>query len=243
MKTRALKALATAGVITVTSIALILPVAPASAIIVFDPTNYAKNLLTAERALQQVNNQIRSLQNEATMLTNEAKNLTTFNFPELQQLTSTLQQINTLMGQAQNISFHIGDLSSQFARLFPGEGGAATTSSMQLLEAKARVDGVLAAYRQTMAAQSQIAGNISNDTATLSTLSSRSQSAQGALQVGQATNQLLALTAKQQFQIEQMMATQYRAQATEAAANAQAAIDAQAATIRFLGSGSAYTPH
>ncbi|WP_298687415.1 P-type conjugative transfer protein TrbJ [uncultured Sphingomonas sp.] len=228
--------------LVISTAGIIGPATPASAIIVFDPTNYAKNLLTAERALQQVNNQIRSLQNEATMLTNEAKNLTTFNFPELQQLTSTLQQINTLMGQAQNISFHIGDLSAQFTRLFPGETSTPSSSTMQALEAKARVDGVLAAYRETMAAQSQIAGNVSADAATLSSLTSRSQNAEGALQVGQATNQLLALTAKQQFQIQQMMATQYRAEATEAATKAQSSIDAQAATARFLGSGSAYTP-
>jgi len=239
---RSLRITAALSILAISTAGIVGPATPASAIIVFDPTNYAKNLLTAERALSQVNNQIRSLQNEATMLTNEAKNLTTFNFPELQQLTSTLQQINTLMGQAQNISFHIGDLSTQFTRLFPGEGGAASSSSMQALEAKARVDGVLAAYRETMAAQSQIADNVSADAATLSSLSSRSQSAEGALQVSQATNQLLALTAKQQFQIQQMMAAQYRAEATEAATKAQALIDAQAATTRFLGSGSAYTP-
>jgi P-type conjugative transfer protein TrbJ len=101
---------------------------------------------------------------------------------------------------------------------------------------------VMAAYRQTMAAQNQIAENVASDATTLATLSSRSQSSQGALQVAQATNQLLALTAKQQFQIQQMMATQYRAEATDAAARAQASIDAQAATKAFLGSGSAYTP-
>lgn len=230
------------SVLAISSLCIIGPATPASAIIVFDPTNYAKNLLTAERALQQVNNQIRSLQNEATMLTNQAKNLTTFSFPELQQLTSTLQQIDTLMGQAQGISFHIGDLSAQFARLFPGVGGAASTTDMRVANAQARIDGVLAAYRETMAAQSQIAGNVSADVATLSSLSARSQSAEGALQVGQATNQLLALTAKQQLQIQQMMAAQYRAEATEAATRAQAAIDAQAATKKFLGSGSAYTP-
>jgi P-type conjugative transfer protein TrbJ len=230
------------SVLAISTVCIIAPATPVSAIIVFDPTNYAKNLLTAERALQQVTNQIRSLQNEATMLTNQAKNLTTFNFPELQQLTSTLQQIDTLMGQAQGISFHIGDLSSQFSRLFPGQGGTAATTDMRVANAQARVDGVLAAYRETMAAQSQIAGNVNADAATLSSLSARSQSAQGALQVGQATNQLLALTAKQQFQIQQMMATQYRAEATEAAARAQATIDARAATTKFLGSGSAYTP-
>jgi type IV secretion system protein TrbJ len=221
---------------------MLVPATPAQAIIVFDPTNYAKNLLTAERALQQVNNQIRQLQNQAVELTDLAKNLTTFNFPELQQITGTLQQIDQLMAQARGISFRIGDLDAQFTRLFPGLGGTATTTDMQVLNARARIDGVLAAYRETMAAQSQIAGDVSADSATLATLSSRSQSAEGALQVGQATNQLLALTAKQQFQIQQMMAAQYRAEATDAASKAQASIDAQAATQAFLGSGSAYTP-
>ena len=43
--------------------------------IVYDPTNYAQNVLTAARTLQQVNQQITQLQNEATMLINQARNL------------------------------------------------------------------------------------------------------------------------------------------------------------------------
>jgi len=36
-------------------------------LVVFDPNNYAQNVLTAARALQQINNQIASLQNQAQM--------------------------------------------------------------------------------------------------------------------------------------------------------------------------------
>jgi conjugal transfer/entry exclusion protein len=43
--------------------------------IVYDPTNYAQNVLTAARTLEQINNQITSLQNEAQMLINQARNL------------------------------------------------------------------------------------------------------------------------------------------------------------------------
>jgi P-type conjugative transfer protein TrbJ len=209
---------------------------------VFDSGNFGQNLLTAERTLTQINNQIKALQNQATMLSNMARNLTTFNFPELQQITSTLQKIDTLMGQAQGISFKVSQLDAQFTRLFPGQAGTTATTGQQLANAKARLDTVMAAYRQTMAAQSQIAENVTTDATTLATLSDRSQSSQGTLQVAQATNQLLALAAKQQFQIQQMMASQYRAEATDASAHAQASIDAQAATKTFLGSGSAYTP-
>src|SRR3546814_15675516 len=72
---------------------------------VFDPSNYSQNLLTAARTLQQVNNQIQSLQNEATMLINQAKNLSRIDFPQLQAITQNLQQIDRLMGQAQAIRF------------------------------------------------------------------------------------------------------------------------------------------
>ena len=45
--------------------------------VVYDPTNYSQNILTAARTLTQINNQIKSLQNEATTLINQASNLTT----------------------------------------------------------------------------------------------------------------------------------------------------------------------
>ena len=43
--------------------------------IVYDPTNYAQNVLTAARSLQQINNQIQQIQQQATSLINEARNL------------------------------------------------------------------------------------------------------------------------------------------------------------------------
>ncbi len=43
--------------------------------LVFDPNNYVQNVLTAARELEQINNQVLSLQNEAQMLINQAKNL------------------------------------------------------------------------------------------------------------------------------------------------------------------------
>ncbi|MFX4424033.1 DUF4141 domain-containing protein, partial [Acinetobacter baumannii] len=43
--------------------------------IVFDPTTYAQNILTAARELQQVNNEIQMLENQATSLINQARNL------------------------------------------------------------------------------------------------------------------------------------------------------------------------
>jgi P-type conjugative transfer protein TrbJ len=218
------------------------PEPAAAQLTVFDPSNYAQNLLTAARALSQINNQIQSRQNEATMLSNMAKNLSRIDFPELQQLNQTLGQIDRLMGQAQGIDFRVDQLDAQFRRLFPQGADQALTSSARVTDAKARLDAAMAAFRQTMAIQAQVVGNIQSDGAALSAIVARSQGAEGALQAAQATNQLLALAAKQQFQIQNLLAAQYRAEAVEQARRLQAESDARAATKRFLGSGSAYTP-
>src|SRR3546814_11933727 len=80
----------------------------------------------------------------------------------------------------------------------------------------------------------------SSDVCSSDLIVARSQGAEGSLQAQQATNQLLALTAKQQFQLQHMMAAQFRSEAVEQARRATQAAEARAATKRFLGSGSAY---
>lgn len=225
------------------AVTLIVPSAPAHAqFTVFDPSNYSQNLLTAARTLQQVNNQIRSLQNQAQSLMNQAKNLTTIGFPEIQAITSTLQQIDQLMGQAQGIQFRVDGLDQQFRQLFPQNFNQAMTMNSQVVAARTRLDTEMAAYKQTMGVQAKVVENVQADAQTLNGIVSRSQGAEGALQAQQATNQLLALTAKQQFQIQNLMAAQYRAEAMEAARRAQAEAEGRAATTKFLGTGTAYTP-
>jgi P-type conjugative transfer protein TrbJ len=209
---------------------------------VFDPGNYSQNILTAARTLQQVNNQIQSLQNQATMLINQAKNLSRIDFPQLQAITQTLQQIDRLMGQAQAIKFQVSGLDQQFSQLYPSDFGQALRTNQQVIGARSRLDASMDAYKHTMTVQAQVVENVSADAQTLSDIVSRSQGAEGSLQAQQATNQLLALTAKQQFQIQTLMAAQYRADATEAARRVQAEQEARTATQKFLGSGHAYTP-
>lgn len=209
---------------------------------VFDPSNYSQNILTAARTLQQINNQITMLQNQAQSLINQAKNLSTVSFPELSAIGQTLTQVNQLMAQAQSIEFKVAHVDSQFKAMFPTSFNQALTNSQQVTAARARLSSSMAAFQQTMTVQAQITENIASDTVNLSALSNRSQSAQGALQATQATNQLLALIAKQQLQLQTMMAAQFRAEAIDRANRTQSQSDAQGATAKFLGSGTAYTP-
>jgi P-type conjugative transfer protein TrbJ len=223
------------------TMALIAP-SPAQAIPVFDASNYAQNVLTAARTLQQINQQIESLQNEAQMLANQARNLETINFPELDMLRQKLQDIDRLMGEAQGIDFQIDTLDQRFRQLFPDAFDEALDSNTRIANARARLDAAMAGFRQAMGVQSQIVANVQEDAQALDAIVARSQGAQGSLQVSQATNQLLALTAKQQFQLQQLMAAQFRSEAVESARRVQESAEARAATRRFLGTGRAYTP-
>ena len=65
---KSLRQLAAVSLIAIA--ALQVPKQAAAQWIVFDPNNYVQNVLTAARELQQITNQITSLQNEAQMLIN-----------------------------------------------------------------------------------------------------------------------------------------------------------------------------
>src|SRR6187549_2318618 len=110
---------------------------PSSAqLIVFDPNNYAQNVLTAARALQQINNQITSLQNQAQMLINQAKNLASLPYSSLQQLEQSIQRTQQLLGQAQRITYDIKQIDRAFSTTY---APASTSESDQALIANAQM--------------------------------------------------------------------------------------------------------
>jgi P-type conjugative transfer protein TrbJ len=212
-----------------------IPIAPAAAqMAVFDGTNYAQNLLQAARALEAVNNQIKSLQNEAGMLRNMATNLKTLSFPQLSKLTSAMGEIDQLMAQAQGIQFRVAGLDAQVKGLFPGALTQALSGDQRVAQARAQLDAATAAFKQAMNVQAQVAENVQADAGTLSELAASSQGSVGALQVGQAANQLMALSVKQQLQLQSLVASEYRASAIDRARRAQAEEDGRATTQRFL---------
>jgi P-type conjugative transfer protein TrbJ len=228
----ALAAAATLGVGT----SVIIPSAPlfASGLPVFDAANYAQSLVQAARTLDQVNNQIRSLQNEASMLQGMAKNLETLDFPQLRQISSAMEQINQLMSQADGIQYRVQGLDQQVRTLFPGAVQQALTGDQRIASARARLDAATAAYREAMSVQATVAENVKADASVLGELAASSQGAAGALQVGQAANQLMALSIKQQLQLQDLMTAEFREAAIDRARRAQTEEEGRAATRRFI---------
>lgn len=209
---------------------------------VFDVANYSQNLLTAARELQQIDNQIQQLQNEATMLLNQGRNLTSLNYNSLSQLLATLASTNQLITQAQGLTFNVAQSQATFDRLYPLSYGAGTSHARMVQDAQARWQTSVQALQTATQMQSQAAQNLLSDQNVVSRLVTYSQGAVGALQTSQATNQLLALIARQAIQAQQLKVSQDRAAALDQARAAADEAQAEQVRSRFIGNGPQYTP-
>src|SRR5258708_93845 len=99
--------------------------------VLYDPSNYAQNVLQAARALQQINNQITSLQNQTQMLLNQVKNLTSLPYSALQTIDQSIVRTQQLLNQAQRIAYDINQIDQAFTRSYP-QSYPVSTSSQQL---------------------------------------------------------------------------------------------------------------
>lgn len=215
---------------------------PANAIIVFDPSNFVENSLTAARSLEEINNQLLQLQNEATMLVNEARNLTKLPFNIVGQLQATLALTTQLIAQAQGIAYQLAQARAQFARFYPAAYGPGTSGATMAADALQRWTHSLQALQTTIGMQAQAAQNLASDENSLAILVQQSQGAIGILQAAQATNQLLALQSRQSIQEQQLRLTQDRSAALEEARSVAAEARSREVRRRFLGAGTQYTP-
>ncbi|WP_315806795.1 MULTISPECIES: P-type conjugative transfer protein TrbJ [unclassified Bradyrhizobium] len=232
---RRLGLLAAAGTVTLILGATV----PARALIVFDPNNYVQNVLTAARELEQINNQITSLQNEAQMLINQAKNLANLPYSSLQQLQLSIQRTQQLLAQAQRIAYDVQQIDRAFSTSY-----APVTSSQSnqlfVANAQSRWQNTYAATQDALRVQAGIVGNLDTNRVQTSALVSSSQGAIGALQATQAGNQILALNAQQLADLTAVVTAQGRAQSLEAAQRAAAQDQGREQLRRFLTPGQGY---
>lgn len=225
------------GVPAALSPVLIQPVA--AAWIVFDPKNYVENILSAARALEQINNQITSLQNEAQMLINQAQNLASLPYSSLSQLQQSIERTQSLLAQAQGIAYSIRDIDQAFSTTY---GTASVTASDQALIAQARErwQNSVSGLQDAMRVQAGVVANIDTNRAQMTALVGKSQTATGALQAAQAGNQLLALQAQQLADLTAVISANGRADALVKAEQAAAAEQGREQRTRFLTPGTGY---
>lgn len=210
--------------------------------IVFDPTNYVQNALTAARALQQVNNEIQGLENQATMLINQSRNLASLPYSALAQLQQSVSQTQLLLGQAQQIAYSVTAIDQAFTRTYPQAYSSATSSQQLLADAQTRWQNSLAGFQDAMRVQAGVVQNLDSTRAQIGALISSSQSATGALQAAQSGNQLAALQTQQLADLTAVMAANGRAQSLEGARNVENQVQARQQLSNFLNYGPGYQP-
>jgi P-type conjugative transfer protein TrbJ len=214
---------------------------PAHAIIVFDPSNYAQNVLTAARTLEQITNQITSLQNEAQMLINQAKNLASLPYSALQTLQQNVQRTQQLLQQAQGIAFNVQQIDQMFTQKY-GNVSMSTTDKQMVADARSRWQNTVGGLQDAMRVQAGVVANIDTNRTQMSALVSQSQGATGALQATQAGNQILALQSQQLSDLVALLASNGRANALTEAERTAAAEQGREQRRRFLTPGSGYQP-
>jgi len=127
--------------------------------IVFDPRNYAQNILTAARTLQQVNNQIQSLQNEARALTNQARNLASLPFSSLAALEAQVRQTQQLLSQAQRIAYDVRSIDQAFTSRYRSVPLGASDATL-IASARDRWQDSVGAFEDALKVQAGVVGNI-----------------------------------------------------------------------------------
>ena len=210
--------------------------------IVYDPTNFSQNVLTAARELQQVNNEIQSLENQANMLINQAKNLASLPYSSLVQLQQSITRTEQLLAQAQGIAYNVAKINQAFTQVYPQSYSSSTSSQQLLAAAQTRWQNSLTGFQNAMQVQAGIVQNLDTTRTQISALTSSSQSASGALQAAQSGNQLIALQTTQLADLTAVMTAIARAQSLEGARVVANQAQAQQQLTNFLNYGGGYQP-
>jgi P-type conjugative transfer protein TrbJ len=234
---RAARAMLTALALLLASTAL--PI-QARALTVFDPANYQQNLLSAVRALEQINNQVRQLQSQAQMLLRMDQNLIRLGSTLSPDLQRALQDIGTHLREGEGIALQLRATEAGYAQLFPKELPAALSSDDILRNAKSRWEEEYAALRRAALLQGEIADGVATDTRLLGDAMARSRDAAGALEATQAGNELSALSVKQSLALQGLLAARHRAETVARARELAAEDEARQRFKSFVGTGSAY---
>ncbi|GBQ47933.1 P-type conjugative transfer protein TrbJ [Komagataeibacter europaeus] len=207
---------------------------------VYDGAAHVQTVLIAARELQQIDNQITSLANQAQMLVNQAKNLALLPLSTLSTLQSTISQTTALLGQAQNIAYSVTSVEQKYQQAYTSISSSMSDSAL-FSQAQTRWQNSVGGFEDALKLQARVVGNIPSDSSAMTQLVSASQSSAGALQAAQAGNQLLALQSRQLSDVVAVLSANGRAADLERAR--QAAVEAEsAAQYQHFSQYNAYSP-
>ena len=136
--------------------------------IVFDPSNFARNVLHYARRLEQMNLQRQQLQQQLTALRK-------LRAPNWRQIDATLIQMDALMQQGQALSYSLRAIDAEFQRTFPG----ARAFHNYPAEQQSQAIRTLATLRGALNAASRVARDVPTSVGRLDAMKRQLGSIQG----------------------------------------------------------------
>jgi P-type conjugative transfer protein TrbJ len=209
--------------------------------IVYDPTNFSQNVLTAARELQQINNQIQQIENQTQSLINQAKNLASLPYSLVSTITSQIQRTEQLLAQAQRIAYSVASINQAFTTSY-GAINLNLSQQQMIAQAQQRWQNSVAGLQDALKTQATVVGNITTNRTTVTSLGASSQSATGAMQAAQVNNQLLVQISQQLSDLIALQSANGRAEALVAAAKATDQNQSATEFTNFLNYGAGYQP-
>ncbi|MBL8544336.1 MAG: hypothetical protein JNJ63_11075 [Hyphomonadaceae bacterium] len=174
---------------------------------VIDPSNLAQNVLQAARAIEQINNQIRQIEQQAQMLARSPLQLSP-------QLSQAIGDARAVFDAASGVSFEASRVGENLRELYPE-----TFARFDLETVLSRSDQWLAESRasleRAMEAEARAAAAIDRARGDVNAALSASSGAEGQTGAVQAGNQLWGLMATQLAETQALLAAQGRALQTE----------------------------
>jgi P-type conjugative transfer protein TrbJ len=136
--------------------------------VVFDPSNFARNVLHYARRLEQMNLQRQQLQQQLVAM-RKLRN------PNWRQINSVLTQMDALMQRGQSLSYSLRSIDAEFQRTFPG----AQVFRDYPVEQRTQVVRTLATLRGALNAANRAAQELPTSIASLETMKRQLASIQG----------------------------------------------------------------
>ena len=216
---------------------------PASALfgagdMVFDPSNFGQNVLTAARALQSNINEAMQIANQLRQIEIEVRNLASFPAGVWGDIQADLDQLTQLAQSSGAISDAMQNLSTQFQQLYPGY--QAPTNYEQ--EYQAWTTNSLEGIGKALEAANQQNQMFATESARTEQIETKSDSAVGQMQALQAGNMLAAQVVEQMQKLRQLQMAEMQAQTAYMATQIQDQAAEKAAIKRWLDSGRNYQP-
>lgn len=206
--------------------------------LVYDPNNYAINLLTQANTLRStineatmIANQVKALTYQLQSLVNEAQNLKVSPLRLLGQIEGLWSSYNALMDTAEGLTYNLDHARVNFETRYPSVAnadiGTITQRSADMLQS------IRAASKTAVSTQS-VYDRLGQELAANRQAITAAQAARGAMEIAQASAQIQALTNEQLMTMTEIEAANGRVQTEFVAMQVKERQDGAAVADQFM---------